>query len=198
MTLKIGCTGGIACGKSEATARFIHQGIPCLDTDKVAHEIMMPGTQVYDSVVARFGEDIVSADGTLHRPSLGNIVFNDPEALRDLNQLVHPHVRKRWLSWLEARKEPVAIVVIPLLVESGYQNEFDDILCISSTEKRMVERLKDRGFSRSEAMQRIQSQLPLENKEKEATWVLTNNGTLEQFTQKVDEWITSVIPTENT
>jgi dephospho-CoA kinase len=197
MTRKIGCTGGIACGKSEAASRIMVHGIPLLDTDRVAHEIMRPGHEVFDRVVERFGETILAEDGTLHRPSLGRIVFQDPHAREDLNQLVHPEVRRRWRKWLDDRSEPVAVVVIPLLIETGCQHEFDDILCISAKRDIMLRRLSSRGFTRKQAEQRIQSQLPLEKKEEHATWIIENNDTLAEFHRRVDEWIRNTILTEN-
>jgi dephospho-CoA kinase len=189
MTWKIGCTGGIACGKSEAAQRIQAHGIPLLDTDRVAHEVMSPGEEVFDHVVECFGTDVLSADGTLNRQALGTIVFQDPEALQKLNKLVHPEVGKRWRAWLAARKEAVAVVVIPLLVETGSQYDFDDVLCISANHETMLQRLRSRGFSPDGAEKRIQSQLPLEKKEEHATWIITNNGTLAEFHRRVDEWI---------
>jgi len=196
MTRKIGCTGGIACGKSEAAKRILAHGIPLLDTDRVAHEVLSPGNEAFDRVVGMFGEGILLEDGTLNRSALGCIVFNDPEALQQLNQLVHPEVGRRWRSWLAARDEPVAVVVIPLMIETGSQLEFDDIVCISASRNRMRERLRSRGLSSEQAEQRIQSQLPLEDKEQHATWIITNNGSLADFHHRVDHWISTSLLTE--
>lgn len=197
MTQNIGLTGGIACGKSEAGSRILAHGIPYLDTDQVAHEAMMPGTDVYSRIVERFGNGILDDQKRIHRPALGQIVFTDPAALQDLNQLVHPEVGRRWRNWLALRTEPVAVVAIPLLIETGAQTSFHDILCISSTEPIMVERLMTRGLTREQAKSRIQSQLPLEKKEEHATWILHNNGSLSEFHRQVDTWIASILPPEN-
>ena len=196
MTRKIGLTGGIACGKSEAATRLLAHGIPFLDTDQVAHEVMMPGTEVYDQIVQRFGTAILNDQKRIHRPALAQVVFSDPSALQDLNSLVHPEVGRRWRSWLAERTGPVAVVAIPLLIESGAQHDFDDILCISSTEAMMMERLAGRGLTPEQARSRIQSQLPLEKKETHATWILTNNGSLNDFHRQVDHWIESILSRE--
>ncbi len=196
MTRNIGLTGGIACGKSEAGARILAHGIPYLDTDQVAHEVMMPGTEVHSRIVERFGRGILDDQQQIHRPALAQIVFAEPEALQDLNQLVHPEVGRRWRAWLSERTEPVAVVAIPLLIETGTQNHFDDILCISATEPLMVERLLTRGLTREQAESRIQSQLPLEKKEQHATWILHNNGSLNDFHRQVDAWIETILPPE--
>lgn len=197
MTQTIGLTGGIACGKTEAAQRILSHGIPLLDTDQVAHEVMSPGTEVFAAVVERFGREILSDEGRIHRPSLAAIVFQDPRALQDLNRLVHPEVGRQWRHWLSAQTGPVAVVSIPLLVEAGVQNDFDGVLCISSTHSRMRERLASRGLTAEQAEQRIQSQLPLEKKEHHATWILRNNGSLADFHRRVDEWIATILPLEN-
>jgi len=198
MTRRIGLTGGIACGKTEAAQRMSSHGIPILDTDKVAHEVMTPGTEVFEHLIDRFGQEILNRDGTLCRSRLAEIVFSDEEALRELNRLVHPEVGRRWRAWLTSRTGPAAVVAIPLLVETGCQREFDDILCISSSKNLMRRRLASRGLTPGQAEQRIQSQLPLEEKEKVATWILTNNGSLAEFHRKVDQWISDEIHLENT
>ena len=110
---------------------------------------------------------------------------------------VHPEVGRRWRSWLAARTEPIAIVAIPLLVETGVQQEFDHIVCVTSSEALMRKRLADRGLSPVEARQRIQSQLSLEKKKQHATWILENNGTLPEFHRRVDHWITTLEQTES-
>jgi dephospho-CoA kinase len=198
MTRKIGCTGGIACGKSEAANRILAHGIPLLDTDKVAHEVMTPGQEVFDRVVDHFGRGILDAHGKINRPALASLVFGDDSALQELNRLVHPEIGRRWRAWLASRTEPVAVVVIPLLVEAGCQNDFDDIVCVSSPEHLMLQRLASRGLTPDEAEARIQSQLPLEEKEKHATWILRNDGSLAEFHRRVDQWISTINTTENT
>jgi dephospho-CoA kinase len=197
MTLHIGLTGGIACGKSEAGSRIQAHGIPYLDTDQVAHEVMMPGTKVYAEVVKHFGKGILDDQDQISRPSLAKIVFSDPSALQDLNRLVHPEVGRRWRFWMSQQTGPVAVVAIPLLVETGTQKEFDHILCISSTESLMMERLQNRGNTPDQARSRIQSQLPLVEKEKHATWIINNNGSLADFHQQVDRWIATILSREN-
>lgn len=198
MTLKIGCTGGIACGKSEAADRIRMRGIPVLDTDQVAHQVLRPGNEAFDRMVERFGVGVLDASGELNRSALGSIVFSDPNARQDLNRIVHPEVGRRWRAWLSAQTAPAAVVVIPLLVEVGCQQDFDHILCISSSLSLMRERLEGRGLTPEQAEQRIQSQLPLEKKEQHATWILRNEGSLTEFHRQVDEWISTHLTMENT
>ena len=196
MTKRIGLTGGIACGKSEVQKFLMSQGIPVLDTDRVAHEVMLPGSDVFDAVVDAFGETILGSDGRIDRPSLGKIVFADPDARVRLNRLVHPEVGRRWRAWLEAQTSGLAVVAIPLLFECGLQNEFEGVLCIWAPETIMKQRLLERGLDLPAARQRIQSQWPVDRKVRSATWSICNDRSLSDLHREVADWLRDISPQE--
>ncbi len=189
----IGLTGGIAAGKSEVQKHLVSRGIPVLDTDQVAHEVMESGTPVYRQVVECFGPEILHASGEINRSVLGRLVFSDPESLLRLNALVHPEVGRRWRQWLRDRKSnaqcPLAVVAIPLLFECGLKKEFDGILCVWAPEELMKTRLCNRGLDEMQAKQRIQSQWPVDQKAKHSTWILKNDRDLTHLHAQVREWL---------
>ncbi len=198
MTKRIGLTGGIACGKSVVTDRLKTHGIPVLDTDQVAHELLKPDNPVFDSIVKRFGAEMVDAQtGEINRSLLGHKVFEDVSERRALNALMHPEIGKRWRNWLRAQTSGLAVVAIPLLFEVGVEKDFDGILCVWSPEPVMIERLKKRNLTQNEAALRIQAQMPVALKVEKSTWTLKNNSTLENLYTQVDEWVKKCTPQEN-
>jgi dephospho-CoA kinase len=189
MTLRVGLTGGIACGKSVVEKRLLEHGVPVLDTDRVAHELLRPPTETFRRVVERFGTGVLLEDGQLDRPALGRIVFADPAAREDLNRLVHPDVGQRWRAWLREQHSPLAVVSIPLLYECGLESEFDGVLCVGAPQNVMIERLLRRGLTPEQAAQRIHAQWPVDRKMERATWTMTNAGSLEDLHTQVDTWL---------
>ncbi len=171
-------TGGIACGKSEAGRILAHEGFAVLDTDLLAHELMAPGTPVFQKVVGRFGQGVVGAEGNLDRALLGKIVFDDPVARQDLNGLVHPAViqaAERWKTGLAGD----AAVLVPLLFETGWVSGWDAIICVSADPSVVFQRLEKRGLNEDEARKRLAAQMPLSEKEKQADFIIKNNETLD-------------------
>lgn len=176
----LGITGGIACGKSAAGRMLELMGFKVCDADAVAHDLMKKGTPVFVQVADLFGNSILSDDGEISRPALGSIVFNDPDRLRQLNQLVHPAVRDYLEHWIAERRraEERAAILIPLLFESGMQDmDWDATLCIASSEEEVITRLSARGLTREESIKRISSQMPTAEKEKLAGYTVPNHGT---------------------
>ena len=177
----IGVTGGIACGKSEVGRILEEMRFSVCDADRVAHALMDKGSAVFRKVVDHFGEQILTKEGEISRPVLGKIVFEDSEQLKQLNALVHPAVRavlSQWIHKMRAEDKPSAIL-LPLLFESGMQDlEWDAVVCVSSPENEVFQRLEKRGLSPEEAEQRVRSQMPLAEKESRADHVLPNIGTL--------------------
>lgn len=194
---RIGLTGGIAAGKSTVQQLLEEAGVPVLDTDRVAHEVMAAGTPVHQKVVEAFGPHIVGPDGQIQRKVLGGIVFQDPDALRRLNALVHPEVGRRWRDWLHRQTAPVAVVAIPLLFEVGAQDEFDGVLCIWAPEEVMRRRLLARGLSPEEANRRMASQWSVDRKAALSDWIMKNDGTLDALRQRVREWMKTTCLLEN-
>jgi dephospho-CoA kinase len=197
MTKRIGLTGGIACGKSEVLDRLKVHGIPVLDTDTIAHELLKSGNPVFEQIVKHFGQKILNADGNIDRSKLGRNVFGDEQARKDLNELMHPEIGIRWREWMSQQTSPLAVVAIPLLFEVGIENEFDGVLCVWSPEVLMKKRLQNRNLNEEEAMQRIRAQLPVDLKAHKSNWNLRNNLTLAHLYTQVDDWVEKMINQEN-
>ncbi|SNC59429.1 dephospho-CoA kinase [Kytococcus aerolatus] len=186
---RIALTGGIAAGKSTVADRLAEIGALVIDSDRLAREVVEPGTDGLAEVVAAFGEGILAADGSLDRPALGERVFADEEARRTLEGIIHPLVRAR-AAQLEAEAGPGQPVVhdIPLLVETGRAEEFDRVLVVETPEAERVERMvRDRGMAPEEARARIAAQASDAERRAAADVVLLNDGSREELRAAVDE-----------
>ncbi len=192
----IAITGGIACGKSEVGRILGHMGYSVCDTDRVAHELMTKGMPVYQKVVEFFGTRILTEDREISRPKLGEIVFETPAKLMELNRLIHPAVRSVIEEWISQRRrnQENAAAQIPLLFESGMQNlGWDAVVCVSSSEEQVYERLEKRGVSRQKALRRIAAQMPLAEKENLSDRVIRNFGTLQELEEATRKTMASLI-----
>jgi dephospho-CoA kinase len=159
----IGLTGGIAAGKTVVADRLAELGAVRIDADRLAREVVEPGTPALAEIARRFGSGVIAADGTLDRPALGAIVFQDPDARRDLEAITHPAVRalsaRRMAEAGEADPDAVVVYDIPLLVESGRVDEFDRIVVVHAPREERIRRLVElRGMPVEEAERRIASQ----------------------------------------
>lgn len=181
MTLTIGLTGSIASGKSTISLMFDDYNIPVIDADKISREVVNPGEGAYDKIIQAFGPEIVQADEMIDRKKLGSIIFADEEKRKQLNDIVHPAVRKRMLERRDAFiKAGIKCVVldIPLLYESKLTHFVNKTLVVFVDEKVQLNRLMERdGYGEAEALQRIQSQIPVNEKAKLADAFIDNNGT---------------------
>jgi dephospho-CoA kinase len=177
--------------------RLKTRGIPILDSDHLAHELLKSGNPVFESVVTHFGEEILALNGDIERSKLGKLVFGDVVARKKLNGLMHPAIGKQWRSWLDQQSAALAIVVIPLLFELGLEKEFDGVVCVWAPESLMKQRLLKRNLTEIEAIQRIRAQIPVDLKAKKANWTLHNNLTLSHLHTQVDEWVDKLINQEN-
>jgi dephospho-CoA kinase len=180
-------TGGLACGKSEAGRILERKGAVIWDADQAAHELMAPGTDVFEAVVSRFGREVIHADGSLNRQVLGERVFGRPANLKELNAIVHPAVLAQMRAWVDRAKSlrQKAVAIIPLLYEVGAETGWDAVICIGAPKELVLERLQKRGFSRPEAEQRLAAQMPVEEKMKRADYVVWNDGTLMELESKI-------------
>jgi len=184
VALIIGLTGGIASGKSTVARMLLELGIPVIDADQIAREVVEIGEEAYLQIVEKFGEEILQDDKTIDRAKLGAIVFNDEEKRKLLNSIVHPAVRKKMLEQKERyvkKGEKTIVLDIPLLFESNLTHLVDKIVVVYVDEHTQLERLMARnGFSKEEAKARIKAQMPLKEKVAKADAVINNNGTIEQ------------------
>ncbi|MFF4265395.1 dephospho-CoA kinase [Streptomyces virginiae] len=185
--LKVGLTGGIGAGKSEVSRLLAGYGAIVVDADRIAREVVEPGTPGLAAVVAAFGESVLTAEGTLDRPKLGAIVFADPAKLRTLNAIVHPLVGARSAE-LEAAAGADAIVVhdVPLLTENGLAPLYDLVVVVDATPGTQLARLTAlRGMAEEEARARMATQATREQRLAVATLVIDNDGPLEALEPQV-------------
>ena len=192
--LKVGLTGGIACGKSTTLDLFASLGAHTLRADLVAHEMMAPGQAVYDNILATFGSGILGPDLTISRPMLAAMAF--PSRIAELNAIVHPAVllyEEQWMRRMEeADPRGVAICEAALLIEAGGMARFDRILVVTCSMAQKVERFAARTgvspeFAAVEVATRMAAQMPEEAKAALANHVIDNSGTLEQLAVRVAE-----------
>ncbi|MFF0743539.1 dephospho-CoA kinase [Streptomyces sp. NPDC004111] len=185
--LKVGLTGGIGAGKSEVSRLLASYGAVVVDADKIAREVVEPGTPGLDAVVAAFGEGILAADGTLDRPALGAIVFADPAKLRTLNGIVHPLVGARSAE-LERAAAPDAVVVhdVPLLTENSLAPLYDLVVVVDASPGTQLDRLvRLRGTTEEDARSRMAAQATREQRLAVADLVIDNDGPLEALEPQV-------------
>ena len=188
--LKIALTGGIATGKSYVLEQFRRRGVPCLDADELAHGVTAAGTEATAAIAARFGTEILAADGAVDRRKLGPIVFADPAARRELEAIVHPAVHRAVAAGIrgfELLGDSLAIVDVPLLFETGGEKNFDRVVVTACTVERQLARLLDRGLTEEAARQRLAAQWPTEKKVSRADFVVTTDGTFEETDRQVDD-----------
>lgn len=188
--LNVALTGGIATGKSYVLDRLRDLGVPCLDSDSLAHGVMAAGTEATSAIGARFGAEVLAADGSVNRAKLGPIVFADPAARRELEAIVHPGVYRAIAAGLRAfallGEYPVAVVDVPLLFETGHAHEFDRVVVTACPEAMQIQRMLARGLTETQARQRLAAQMPTVEKIAKADYVIRTDGTFEETDRQVD------------
>jgi dephospho-CoA kinase len=187
--LLVGLTGGIGSGKSTVARMLEERGAVVFDADLLAREAVEPGTPGHAAVIERFGADVLAPGGALDREALASIVFADPSARRDLEQIVHPEVRRLFAEGSEAYRDTDRIVVFsaPLLVETGMHTAFEILVVVSATVVTQIERLmRQRGMSEAAIRARIDAQAPLEDKAAVADFLVDNGGTIAELENRVE------------
>jgi dephospho-CoA kinase len=186
----IGLTGGVGSGKSTVAGILGDLGAAIVDADEASHAVYAPGTAGFDAVVREFGPDYVR-DGLIDRARLGRLVFDDEDARRRLNAIVHPLVRD-WMAQrtLEAVERGAEVVVqdVPLLYENGLEDLFSSVVLVYTPEEVQLERLVEgRGISEERARAMIAAQMPIDEKRRRAHHVIDNSGTKEETRRQVEE-----------
>ncbi|MFK4037990.1 dephospho-CoA kinase [Nonomuraea wenchangensis] len=193
--LKIGLTGGIGSGKSEVSRRLAAHGAVVIDADKIAREVVEPGTAGLARVVAAFGEEVLHPDGALDREKLGSIVFADSQKLAVLNGIVHPLVGER-VAQLQADAPGDAVVVydVPLLAENKLAPMYDVVIVVDAADEVRIRRLAEhRGMAETDAKARIAAQASREDRLAVADVVIANEGSLEELDARVAEVWTDLL-----
>ncbi|WP_210634424.1 dephospho-CoA kinase [Streptomyces sp. GESEQ-13] len=187
--LTVGLTGGIGAGKSEVSRLLVECGAVLIDADRIAREVVEPGTPGLAAVVEAFGEDILAEDGSLDRPRLGALVFNDPEKLATLNSIVHPLVGARSRELEEAAPEDAVVVHdVPLLTENGLAPLYDVVIVVDAGPETQLDRLvRLRGMSEEDARARMAAQASREQRRAIADIVIDNDVPLDELERRVKE-----------
>ena len=192
-----GLTGGIASGKSTVAKRIRARGIPVIDADVLAREVVARGTDGFEAIVTAFGEQVVGPDGELDRKKLGATVFADANARKILNGIVHPRIFARSsdrIRELGAEGRAVVCYEAALLVENGMSEAFRPLVVVAVPLTVQVDRVMSRdGLNRVEAMARIAAQLPLAEKVAMADYVVDNSGTLSELEMRTDGVIDAIV-----
>jgi dephospho-CoA kinase len=185
----LGLTGGIGMGKSAASQLLRERGVPVVDTDDLAREVVEPGQPGLAKVQEVFGPDIVGPDGRLRREELARRVFGDPAARKRLEDILHPRIRALWRAQVETwcqEGRPLAVVVIPLLFETSAEKELDATACVACTAATQRQRLLARGWPPKAIEQRLQAQWPIEVKVARSDYVIWTEAGLEVHAGQLD------------
>lgn len=187
----MGLTGGIGAGKSEVSRLLVEHGAVLIDADRIAREVVAPGTPGLAAVVDAFGEDVLAPDGSLDRPKLGSIVFADPQKLSVLNSIVHPLVGTRSRALEDAApKDAVVVHDVPLLAENGLAALYDLVIVVDARPETQLDRLvRLRGMTEEDARARMAAQAPRDKRLVIADLVIDNDVPLEELERRVrDVW----------
>ncbi|WP_096189691.1 dephospho-CoA kinase [Evansella halocellulosilytica] len=194
MVMIIGLTGGIATGKSTVAKMMREKGLPIIDADLISRQVVEPGEKAYKEIVKTFSKSILNENLTIDRKKLGAMIFNDKSKRERLNNIVHPAVREEMKQkakrYLESGNETV-VMDIPLLVESKLHHMVDRVLLVYIPEELQLERLLKRdNAGKEDALNRIQSQIPIEEKKTEADEIIYNDGTLQNTKEQLERILT--------
>ncbi len=190
--LRVGLTGGIGSGKTAVSDRFEDLGAPVVDTDVLAREVVEPGEPALDELVKHFGKAILDSDGNLDRARLREMVFSDPGKKQRVESILHPAIRRRLqdkLKALEKDDHPYCIIVVPLLVETDFQEMVDRVLVVEAPRERRIQWVMSRsGMSREQVEAVMDTQASSEARRAVAHDIIDNDGSLADLLEKVDRF----------
>jgi len=207
----LGLTGAIGAGKSTVAQAFCKRGAKIIDADELAREAVNPGSPALTRISELFGENLIDTSGELDRKKMGNIVFNDPEKRKALEDIVHPEVRRLFFERLEklladicqkAKPEgaqQLILYVVPLLFESRFDyKELEKVIVVSAPRELCIERIMKRDRCSEElAEKKLNSQMPIEKKEQMADYIIKNSGTLQHLNQQVSDVYQAIMSESN-
>lgn len=185
----IGLTGGVGMGKSTAAAILARRGLAVIDTDELARELVQRGQPALAEISKAFGDEIIDGAGELRRDQLAKGVFADPAKRKQLEAILHPRIRERWLAQLEKHRvegRAAAVVVIPLLFETDATKHFTHMVCVACSTATQRARLAARGWTEEAINQRIASQWPIEKKIAASNFVIWTEGSLDLHEQQLE------------
>ncbi|HVM49337.1 MAG TPA: dephospho-CoA kinase [Candidatus Acidoferrum sp.] len=185
----IGLTGGVGMGKSAAAELLRARGVPVVDTDDLARQVVEPGQPALAEVKEAFGPDVLSPEGELRREELARRVFPDAAARKRLEDILHPRIRALWRAQADAWRaegRPLGVVVIPLLFETGAETELDGVVCVACSAATQRERLAARGWSQGEMEQRIRAQWPTDVKIARADYLVWTEGSMDVHREQLE------------
>lgn len=187
-TWRVGLTGGIASGKSAVADMFAELGVPVIDTDLIAREVVSPGSQALQEIAAAFGAEVLLPDGSLDRRRLRKIVFSEPACRKQLESITHPRIRVAMEAQCAQAGGPYQVVAVPLLIESGLQQRVDRVLVVDCPEELQLERLMMRdGASETHAKQVLAAQVSRAERLARADDVVDNSGSLADTRRRITE-----------
>ncbi len=189
---KIALTGGIATGKTYVADRLRAAGVPIVDADVLAREVVALGTPALTAVRQRFGPDVIRRDGTMDRVRVGQIIFKDKRARQDLEAIIHPAVQKAIDKYFAAlpKKTPFAVADIPLLFETGREKQFELVVVVACPRAMQLQRMMERDkLSKEDADRRLAAQWPIEKKVEKATFVIKTDGTFDETDAQIQALI---------
>jgi dephospho-CoA kinase len=188
VVLLVGLTGGIGSGKSTVSAMLAERGAVVIDADVIAREVVEPGQPAFAAVVERFGSGVVAPDGTLDRAAIAAIVFNDRDALKDLEAITHPAVGARMVELMQEQSDTdnVVILDVPLLVEKGTYETAGTVVVDVDSELAVRRLVEQRGMTEDDARRRMAAQVSREERLAKADFVIANAGSLEDLRAEVD------------
>ena len=190
--LKVGLTGGLATGKTYVASLLEKLGCYVIHADRLGHEVLLPGGEAYDDVVAEFGSEVVAADGTIDRKTLGSVVFSKLDRLEVLNALVHPHVFRRQNEFFDtvAQRDAHAVVVseAAIMIETGSYKRYDRLILTVCPPDVQIQRYVEReNATEDEARERLARQMPLDDKKEFADYIIDTSGTKGETERQVRE-----------
>lgn len=185
--LVIALTGGIGCGKSAVSSHLESLGIPVIDADLLAHQLVKPGSPALLEIQATFGDELVDDKGVLNRAALRKIVFDDPQQRKRLESILHPRIRTAMVEWIAKQSAPYVVLIIPLLFETGQMSLADRILVVDCDESLQIERVIKRDqISRDQIKQIMESQVDRQTRLKGADDIIENNSSLDALIEATE------------